>query len=356
MKTTENNHPKFHLLTGIREKIFIFFRLIQQKYLIFLFFLALSILAWFIRALSDTYDADIKYPVKYTNLPPDKVLLQAPTEKLLLRVRSDGYTILSTKLISKPPIDYDVNAFLLFSLSIDSTSVYTLTKYNRERLSLELNKKNKKFEILDISPDTLFFNFSRVKRKKICVKAQLKDMNTMFAQQHMLNGSVYTIPDSIEVTGPSSIVDTLSYMTTKLLHLVNLSDTTEKKVQIQKLSRLTYSLSKVKVVIPVDEFTESEFTIPVTQKNVPDSIILKTFPKTIKVKYLITLSNFDKVSSEMFEPYVDYDEIDIDMNSKIKIKLDSLPPYVHNVNITPRSAEFLIERKNAESWNNGRNR
>ncbi len=313
-------------------------------------------MAWFIRALSDTYDAEIKYPVIYTNLPPNKILSQPPQEKLLLTVHSDGYTILSTKLLPKPSLEYNVNAFSMYSLTMDSTSVYTLTKYARERLSIELNKKKNNIEIIDISPDTLFFNFSRVKKRKIPVLANIVNQNTIFARQHMMNGNIYTIPDSLEITGPASIIDTMRYVPTKPLFLKELTDTAEKKVRIQKHSKLIYPTSKVKVVVPVDEFTESEFTIELEQLNVPDSIVFKTFPKSVKVKYITTLSNFDKISSDMFHAYVNYNDLDIEMSSKISIKLDSVPFYIHNVHITPRSAEFLIERKNAENRNNRRDR
>jgi hypothetical protein len=110
------------------------------------------------------------------------------------------------------------------------------------------------------------------------------------------------------------------------------------------------------VVVPVDEFTESVFSVPLVLKNVPDSLVLKTFPKTVKVKYITTLSNYDRITSEMFQPYVDYNDIDIEMNSKITIQLDSIPSFIHNVQLTPRSVEFLIEKRDNEDWNNRRNR
>ncbi|MBN2521693.1 MAG: hypothetical protein JXB24_00385 [Bacteroidales bacterium] len=356
MKTPEKKTSGIKSFSDLREKINTLFKQAQNKFLVFLFFLALSTLAWFIRALSDTYDAEIKYPVRYINLPPNKILSQPPPEKLMLTVRSDGYTILSTKLIFKPPLSYNVNAFSMYSLTMDSTSVYTLTRYARERLSAELNKKKKNIEIIDITPDTLFFNFSRVKKRKIPVSASIINPHAIYAQQHMLNGKIYTSPDSIVVTGPAAIVDTLRFIPTRSLRLKELSDTTEKKILIQKHPKLIYPLSKVKVIIPVDEFTESEFTVNLIQKNVPDSVLLKTFPKTVKIKYIVTLSNFEKVSSDMFKPYIDYNDIDIEMNSKATIKMDSLPPYIHSVHLTPGSAEFLIERKYVEDRNNRGNR
>ncbi len=326
------------------DKFLLLFRQLRQKYLVFLFFLAISFVAWFFRSLSDTYIADIKYPVKYTNLPPNRILSQAPPDRLTLRVRSDGYTILSNMLKYKKPLRYNVNAFSLYSLSFDSTSVYTLTYNANDLLTAELNEKSKNIQILDINPDTLFFNFSRVKKKKVPLVIRIKPTDNLFQRQFIFNGNPYAVPDTIEVTGPSSIVDTLSKVFTRTLVLSNLSDTIVKNVNLEKVNRLEFQTKKVMVVVPVDEFTESEVRIPIHQYNVPDTLTLKTFPNTITVKYLVTLSNFDKVRSELFSASVDFNSINLEVDSKMKIALDSLPPYIHNVKLSQRFVEFLIEK------------
>lgn len=320
------------------------FRQLRQKYLVFLFFLALSFLAWFFRSLSDTYVADLKYPVKYTNLPPNRILSQAPPDRLTLKVRSDGYTILSNMLKYKKPLRYNVNAFSLYSLSVDSTSVYTLTHNANDLLTAELNEKSKNIQILDINPDTLFFNFSRVKKKKVPVAISIKPTDNLFQRQYMYNGSPYAVPDTIEITGPSSIVDTLSKIYTRTLVLSNLSDTVMKHVNLEKINRLEIHAKKVMVIVPVDEFTESEVRVPIHQLNVPDTLTLKTFPNIITVKYLVTLSNFDKVNDDLFSANVDFNSINLDVDSKMRIVLDSLPSFIHNVKLSQRNVEFLIEK------------
>jgi hypothetical protein len=298
------------------------FRQIRQKHLAFLFFIALSTVAWLLRALSDTYIANIEYPVKYINLPPNRILSQPPLEKLTLQV----------------------HAFALYSLSPDSTSVYTLTRYARNRLSTELSLANKNIQILDIDPDTLIFNFSRVKKKKLPIRVQLASTSEMFAQQYMLNGKPYTDPDSVNVTGPSFLVDTLKYIFTDPVSFRNLSDTAERKVLLKKINRVTYPLKKVKVIVPVDEFTETDFTVPILKKNVPDTLTLKTFPKSVQVKSIVTYTNYDKVSAELFHAWVDFTAIDPATATRMKVELDSLPWYINNVKLNPRNVEFLIEK------------
>lgn len=346
METPDTNKSSSSpaVLRLIWDKLLGIFRQIRKKYLVFLFFVALSSLTWFFRALSDTYVADLKYPVKYTNLPPNRILSKAPPDKLTLRVQSDGYTILSSMMKYKRPLRYNVNAFSLYSLSLDSTSVYTLTISAKDLLSDELNEKSKNIQILDIDPDTLFFNFSRVKKKKVPIAIRIKPADNLFQRQYMLNGDPYAIPDTTEVTGPSFIVDTLSRVYTRALTLSNLSDTVSKNTTLEKINRLEFQDKKVKVFIPVDEFTESELVVPIHQLNVPDTLTLKIFPNSITMKYLVTLSNYDKVKDEQFSAYVDFNSIDLATDSRVKIELDTLPPFIHNVKLSQRNVEFLIEK------------
>ena len=46
----------------------------HQRILTYLFFVVLSTVFWFLRALNDSYRADIMYPVKYVNIPENRVV------------------------------------------------------------------------------------------------------------------------------------------------------------------------------------------------------------------------------------------------------------------------------------------
>lgn len=276
-----------------------------------------------------------------------------------MQLQADGYTILSSRIKYKRPLNYNVNAFALYSLSEDSTSVYTLTWYAKERLSAELNLSNKNIRILDINPDTLIFNFSRVKKKRVPVRVVIQETPDMFAKQYMLNGTPYTNPDSVDITGPLYIIDTLQYVCTEQINFRNLSDTIEKKVLLEIPAKLSSPVKKVKVTVPVDEFTESTFSIPIIPKYVPDSLIIKTFPKNVDIKYIVTLTHFNKITADLIHAYVDFRTVDLTSNSpaaRLRVELDTIPPFIQNLNFSPRNVEFIIERKNAETRSNGGNR
>jgi len=248
----------------------------------------------------------------------------------------------------KRPLFINVNDFALYSLSDDTTSVYTLSKYTKEDLSSQLNLSNNNMRIIDIKPDTLIFNFSRVRHKKVPVRVNLLMTNELFEQQYMLNGTAFTRPDSITVTGPSYIIDTLSYILTEAVHFKNLSDTAEKGVKLKANNKLIYDSEKVRVIVPVDEFTEMAYSIPIEPHSVPDSLDVIIFPKNVQVKFIVTLTHFNLISPALFHAYVDFENTDLmggTETSQLRISLDSLPPYIHSPSLKPRSVEFLIKKK-----------
>jgi hypothetical protein len=277
----------------------------------------------------------------------------------MLRVRGNGYTLLSNKLKIKPPLNFNINSFLLYSQANDSMSVYILSRYAREVLSVELNKKSSDLEIVSISPDTIFFSFTRTRVKTVPIHVTIKDEGYLFAKQHMLNGPITSLPDSIEIIGPATIIDTIDAIYTRSIQPTELTDTLRKKISLNKLDQVQMSLEKVVVVIPVDKFTEIGYSIPIMTKHVPDSINMKLFPRNIQVNFNISHSYIPKASDTDFRPYVDFRDLTNNKDGSIKrisVRLDSVPTYANNHRIYPSSVEFINELNNVNSRNNRGNR
>jgi hypothetical protein len=325
---------------------------IRKSFFSFLIFVIISSAFWFYRTLDDVYVASVHYPVKYINIPSNKILSGNPPQKIILRVRGKGFTILSNR-ITPPTLDLDVNDFSLFSQSKDSLSLYLLSRYAHEWFAAELsNKNNQSLEILNVSPDTIAFNFTRTSTKKIPIQAVFTNNQNLFARQHMLNGKIIVIPDSTILIGPANILDTIQYLTTLPIHVSELQDTLNKKVGLARIDGTKLTIEKVKVIIPVDRFTETTIEVPVSIWHAPDSIDIKVFPGSVKITYKVTLSMYNHGNKSDFYPYVDFFDIDentMTENAKLKVHLDTLPYYARSINIYPSNVEFLIELTHAKS-------
>ena len=245
IKIRKNNKKYFSIL-NLRILSSSFIKTLRQKYLVFLFFVALSTLAWYIRALGDYYIAEVRYPVKYTNLPPNRRMSKVTPDNLIFHVRADGFTILSYKLKIKKPLHIDVNNILAYSDPYDSTSLFLLTKYLKDMLTAELNETNKNLKILDISPDTLIINITNTKKKLLPALLRMNESKTKCFCRYI-------------ITELSLKVDHLRYIHPQFPDFQNLTDIPKKNVQHQKANMaLACSIDKTKPIVSVNKYNESE--------------------------------------------------------------------------------------------------
>jgi hypothetical protein len=311
----------------------------QQRLLLFLFFVVLSFIFWFIRALNENYQSEITYPIKYTKFPANKILTGELTSQLRLRVEGSGMNILALKLhLNVKALKFNIESFSLQQSG--NNSFYILTKQVREFVMEDLEN----IKILGISPDTLYFNFTSVVTKRIQVRPFIRNMENLLAKQYALNGAISTIPDSVIVTGPLTILDTLKFVVTVPVEVTDLTDSLVKSFNLQKINQLEFNKKKISIIIPVDKFTETTVNSDIETKNVPDTLDLKTFPTSVRIIYRVTLSNYDEVKPDLLKPYVDYQDIDKTIGSKLTVWLADTPEYIYGIKIVPASVEYLIEK------------
>ncbi|MBN2612650.1 MAG: hypothetical protein JXB00_13930 [Bacteroidales bacterium] len=312
----------------------------RQRLPLFLFFLLLSALFWFIRSLGEQYQDEIVYPVKYTRFPPNKMLVSELPDKLTLKVQASGIDIFSHKLpVNIKALKFNIESFALQESG--NNSFYVLTSQLKDYITEDLEN----IRIIDITPDTLFFRFTDLVTRKVAVAASIQDNPGMLAKQFTLNGDIICVPDSIIATGPATILDTLHNVFTEPVTARNLNDTLSKTYNLQKINQLEFNRKKVRVVIPVDKFTERSLACEIKTINVPDTLTLKIFPKNVTVTYRISLSNYDRINPGMVIPVVDFNSAGNLKGPMLKVHLVDTPDYLYRLIIDPGIVEYLIEKR-----------
>ena len=69
------------------------FSSVNKEFLIFLFFLFLSSIFWLMMALNETYEQEIKVPVRLVNVPKNVVLTTEMEDTVRVTVRDKGFTL-----------------------------------------------------------------------------------------------------------------------------------------------------------------------------------------------------------------------------------------------------------------------
>ena len=310
----------------------------KKNALVFSFFLVLSVIFWFINALSKDYVTIINYPVRYSDLPTGKTLIGESPDFLSLRISAHGYTILRHKLSSKYiPISFSVSSFSINRVSANDSVFYIQTRYAREHLSAQLSPD---IQILEIKPDTLYFRFASLVTKMLPVVANI---SVEPDRQMIIKGLPTTDPDSVLASGPDYILDTLKSIYTRYRNIGVISQTTEKQIELDKPGQLTLNHNRTNVTVGIERFTEKTVSVPLEVINLPDSVKLITFPSVIEINCQVGLSNFPNVQPPLFRVSVDYNETSAGTGN-LTVSLTKQPEFVRSVKFSPKKVEFLITR------------
>lgn len=313
----------------------------NNRPLIFLVCLTISTILWLVSSLGDTYETTVLIPVKYTNLPENKVMIEAPPSHLKATIKANGFTLVRHKFhISVNPIDFNINALTNNAIEKNSTSTFRMiTAQYISRLSDQVSSG---IEIIDISPDTLFFRFDELVEKEVCI---IPNVDLTFENQYFLYDSISFIPEKATVRGPKSILDTLTTVTTSYKKFRKLNTGIKKNISLKPIENVEFDRKKVQMEIPVSQYTEYNDKVAISKFNVPDSVNLVTFPGKVNVSCLVPIHNYQNISNSSFIVSVDYGNTD-SMAKLLPVKIVSTPPYVKNITVYPTEVEYFIEAKN----------
>jgi YbbR domain-containing protein len=325
------------------KKIFLFVKrkvknFSYHKAMVFLVCLALSSFLWLLNSLEKRYTSRIIVPVRYVEFPNDKQLTGILPQNFDLMVDAYGYTLLSYKLrLAFSPIQINVGEMIDNALERGSKFRYSVaTVAHKEEIEKQISSE---IRILSIKPDSLVFNFNKIISKKIKVKPDLK-LN--FESEYSLENKPLATPDSILVSGPKNILDTLKFVSTIYRNHSGLSHSVEETVPLHAIPGIKFGTREVQISIPVEQTTEVTFEVPVTVINKPADIILKTFPGKIKVSCRIGLSKYKKLDYNSFRATINYEKVSLN-DPRLPVTFESLAKIEMSAGYSPKEVEFIVE-------------
>ena len=292
----------------------------------------MSLIFWFLIKFSKEYTYYIDYPIELINQPIDKYWKDEPLSNLKVKVNGYGFNFLKETFSSRL-LKVDVSKLQ----RTNSNTYFWLSQSERSNIAIELNG----FSILEIDPDTLFLNFSKKTKKSVQVKVPL---NLNFRENYEQYGSFKISPNTIDVFGPSHILDTLSFVYTDVLNQNDIVQSINSNLKIQLPNKLLSTKdSDINVIQEVARFTQISKMIPIKLKNVPKRKELIIKPSEVELSYWIAMQDVDKINVSDFLIYCDYNEVYMTDNAILNVFIDEskTPSIVQKVKYHPSTVEFI---------------
>jgi len=305
----------------------------SKKINVFLLFFILAFSILVLTKLSKVYTATLPFGINPINVDDTYVILNKDDAKLNITIETYGFNWLRYA-IKRPKLDIDFNTDVV---KLDSLFIWSMSR-GYPNINKQFSKQKK---IISINPDTLVFKYdtNNIKYVPIVLHA-----NIQYAQGFNTLDNVKTIPDSIKLIGPSSILKNIKNVTTQQLDLdhVKTNVNTVLELELDSLSnKVKTNLKQVNLSVKVSKFSEGVVNLPIEIINSPKGKLINYFPKQIAISYSTSLDNFNAISANDFKVVCNYkDAID---NSFLTPEIVKQPDNVKNVRVLQQKIEFIIK-------------
>ena len=318
----------------------------RRKAYIFLLCLAFSFLSWLFIKLSRESAAIIPVRIELINIPPEVIVTGQSDSTFVVNVQTTGVKLLSSRFLRRvSKIESDFNT--LQQIRRNGSQLYFLTSSQAETRFSVLSDIPR--SDLTVHPDTIFFHTTTAFSKKVPVRlVKDLDMQTGF--------KIYDIPalspDSILVSGPLNMADSVSFVRTNLLRATDVYQDITRKITLEnpwKNRQVIFSENEVEVFVPVEEYTEASVDLAVeidcrsnSEMN-PDDLML--FPDRVHVYYLVALKDVNAITSDMFSAFVNCPDTLPPGAFRLEVEIRESPSLVDIIRIRPAEVEYILIKR-----------
>lgn len=292
----------------------------------------IALTLWFFLALGKIYQDTVTFPVRYVNIPEGAQITNAALpKKISMLARGSGFNLFLTRFyVRRDTISINVAA--------SSESGVFLT--NRES-SLFSEEMSFPVEPIHVSPDTINFGLKRKLRRKIPVK------NMTFyepAGNFRLEGKMKVQPESIEVYGPSEIVNKLNSWPTVKYSVTEKTSNFSESVALDTSSIVTFSRDEVTITGNIIEYTEFRFETKVKIINVPSNRKIKVPDTRVTIIADVAMKDYEKIKESDFEVICDFSKVKAGQ-SYVRPEILKKSSFVVKAQVEPPKLPFVLVRQ-----------
>lgn len=305
--------------------------------LFFLIFLLLAFIFWLMLFFQkENVEGTYRIPLKYTHIPDDVVFEQPLPEFIEISITDNGAEIFRLDITKKDSLEVNVSAITEVGNTILQGEQYR--QLIRSQLSPSTN-------IRGYYPMIISLATSKLQHKELQV---VFDGEITTSRANLVADSATFIPETVIAYGSRKSLDKLEKAVTEYTLFKNLKATSQLPVSINPMEGIKFVPDKVEIYIPIQEFTERTFEVPITVVRLPKDLDVKFFPSRANVSFSVTLEEYKKIAQEDLEIELDYRKFHANEDGRVKLELSKTPASIDNIRISPSSVEFLFENRKSQ--------
>ena len=311
------------------------FSSLNKEFLIFLFFLLLSGAFWLMMALNETYEEELKVPVRLVGIPRNAVMTDEPADTVKVTVKDKGFTLVTYKYGHWfRPLTFKFATYANEDQGHGAIPAADIIK----QVQSQLYGSSK---LLSVKPEKLDFYFTYGASKKVPIRFRGKISTS---KSYYLAHTEFS-PMMVTAYANKKVLDELKYVEIEPFNYRNLQDTIRRNVRLQKIRGVKLVPSTVRLSVYPDVLTEESIEVPVSAVNMPAGMVLRTFPSRVTVRFTIGASQFRMIRPEQFNVVVDYLTLAENPSDKCTLQLRSVPSSVSKARLELDKVDYLLEQQ-----------
>lgn len=314
----------------IYNKVLVVFRSSRgHNFIVFSVFLVIATFLWWVTALNDEGQSDVRMPVRITNVPDSVTIVSNVPATVTAGVRARGSQLIKYSWSKTPVFNIDFRLYRDGNyLKLSDTDIKSIA---RQTLGVG--------SVVVVSPDSL--NLAFTSQPPVVLPVTL-DYSATPGPQVTLVGKPVVSPDSVKVyTLPHHSVDVAS-ITTEPVKFSSINESVTRRVRLITPPNSRIIPDSIEVTVNVESLIFKTRRVAIEPVNVPAGHRLITFPSQVEVMYMIPVSDY--VDSEpRIRVVADYNSIS-PVSGKVRLRVAEASDMLQNVHLASDSIEYIIER------------
>jgi len=297
--------------------------------LTFFVFLVISAMLWWVTALNDEAQADVRMSVKITHVPDSITIVSRVPQIMSVSINAKGTQLMKLNWVRIPDFNIDFRQYRVGnSIRLTDTDLKSIARNAFDGAN-----------VIVISPDSINLSFTSQPPVILPVNP---DYIVTPGPQATITGQPKLSFDSVKVYTIGVLPESVEAITTEPIRLNSINETITKRVALIPPANSCVVPDSIDLTFNVEPLIFKTRKVTVDAVNVPEGQKLITFPAQVEVMYMISVSDYKNT-----DPYIrvtaDYNSIN-DRNSRmIKLRISEASDNLQNVHLASDSAEYYIE-------------
>ena len=300
----------------------------NSEFLTFLFYLIVAGIFWLLTTLNESFEQELKIPVRIVNVPSNVVITSGESDTLRFNVRDKGFSLI-TYLYDKnqQPLSIDYRRYA----GNNGKGIVPATDLLR-LLDARLPASAK---AISVKPEqqVFYYNNANIETDMLYYIA-----DTTFSTHEI---TVYATPEKL---------DSIHAVYTEPIRQKGLQDSLTVIAHLRPIDGVKMVPAQIKVTFHTDQLTEVRIPdVEVKGVNMPEGKVLRTFPGKLDVTVVTGKKNSQTLTAEDFEIVADYNQFSADSTAQCDVFIRRQPANIKRLQIERQEVDYLIEELRVEN-------